>query len=78
MDLLRLAPDIQEAVLDLLLVERSRALLRERDLWRVAAEPLWVEQRRMWREAPQKQRPQEKADLDAAMSVARTAYLAGK
>ncbi len=50
LDLLRLAPDIQEAVLDLPLVEKGRAPLRERDLWRIAAEPLWADQRLAWTE----------------------------
>jgi hypothetical protein len=46
MDLLRLAPDIQEAVRDSPHVETGRPALRERDLWSIAALPLWVEQRR--------------------------------
>ncbi len=50
MDLLRLAPDVQEAVLHLPLVEHGRAPLRERDLWRIAALPLWADQRLAWTE----------------------------
>lgn len=48
MDLLRLAPDIQEAVLDLPRVERGRDPIHGRDLCRLAAEPLWGKQRRIW------------------------------
>ncbi len=48
MNLLHLAPDIQEAILFLPTVETGRTQLSERDLRPVAAEPDWQKQRRMW------------------------------
>ena len=57
MDLLRLAPDIQEALLDLPRVERGRDPIHGRDLCRLAAEPLWAEQRRRWHEIHPKENP---------------------
>jgi hypothetical protein len=48
MDLLCLAPDIQEAVLFLPPVERGRQSLIEKQLRRIAATPTWGKQRRMW------------------------------
>ena len=48
MDLLRLAPDIQEAVLYLPPVNRGRGPKHERALRRIAAEPLWEVQRMAW------------------------------
>ena len=48
MDLLRLAPDVQGAILDLPRVEQGRDPIHGRDLSRLAAEPLWAEQRRIW------------------------------
>jgi hypothetical protein len=49
MNLLMLAPDIQEAVLHLPAVTEGRDPLKEWQLRPVAAEPVWAEQRRMWR-----------------------------
>jgi len=49
-DLLRLAPDIQEAVPAMPRVERGRDPIHGRDLYRVAAAPLGAEQRRRGRE----------------------------
>ena len=49
MDLLRLAPDIQEEIL----FARDRvAGVRHRELLSVAAEPDWSVQRRLWRPMP--------------------------
>jgi hypothetical protein len=50
MNLLNLAPDIQEALLDLPRTERGRDPLRERDMRPIAAEPDWTKQRALWRE----------------------------
>ena len=50
MNLLHLAPDIQEQVLDLPLVERGRDPVTERDLRPIAAELDWRRQRRLWRD----------------------------
>ncbi len=49
MNLLSLAPDIQEAILFLPLTVRGRAPIRESHLRPIAAVPDWREQRRMWR-----------------------------
>jgi hypothetical protein len=51
MNLLMLAPDIQEQVLLMPPVTAGRDPVREWQLRPVAAEPLWAEQRRMWRRA---------------------------
>jgi hypothetical protein len=48
MDLLCLAPDIQEAVLFLPAVDRGREAILEKNLRPVAAVPSWTKQRRMW------------------------------
>lgn len=48
-ELLLLAPDIQEAVLDLPRTVHGRDRVRERDLRGVAAEPCWARQRTTWR-----------------------------
>ena len=48
MDLLRLAPDIQEDVLDLPQVERGRTRIREYDLRSITCLPCWTEQRSAW------------------------------
>ena len=50
MNLLYLAPDIQESLLFLSPVERGRDPLVLRDLLPIAAEPNWQRQRRRWRE----------------------------
>ena len=47
-NLLLLAPDIQEAILDLPPVIKGRDPIRERHLRRIAAEPVWRRQRAMW------------------------------
>jgi hypothetical protein len=49
MNLLMLAPDIQEALLFLPPVEEGRDPIKEWQVRPVAAEPVWAEQRRMWR-----------------------------
>lgn len=49
MNLLSLAPDIQEELLFLPPVQRGRDPLVLRDLLPIAAEPDWRRQRRMWR-----------------------------
>lgn len=48
MNLLLLAPDIQEAVLFLPLIERGREPLVLRQLQEIALEPDWDAQRRVW------------------------------
>lgn len=48
LNLLHLAPDIQEEILFLPPTTTGRDLLTERDLRPVAAEPDWTRQRRMW------------------------------
>ncbi len=48
MNLLHLAPDIQEALLDLPPVLEGRDPVTERDLRPIAAEIGWVQQREMW------------------------------
>jgi hypothetical protein len=50
MNLLHLAPDIQEAILDLPRVERGHDPVTERDLRPIAAIVDWRKQRREWRE----------------------------
>ena len=50
MGLLQLAPDIQEAVLDLPRTVRGRDPVTERDLRPVVAEPEWERQREVWLE----------------------------
>ena len=49
MNLLSLAPDIQEAVLFLPPTERGRDHIKERELRPIAAVADWGRQRRMWR-----------------------------
>lgn len=49
MNLLCMAPDIQEQVLFLPLTERGRDAITERHLRPIAAEASWKKQRRMWR-----------------------------
>ena len=49
MNLLRLAPDIQEALLDQSRVTRGRDIVTERDLRPIAAVIDWGTQRRMWK-----------------------------
>lgn len=48
MDLLHLAPDLQEQVLFLVDHGPHRGSIRHSVLVRVAAEPRWAEQRRLW------------------------------
>ncbi|TWT51752.1 hypothetical protein KOR42_34390 [Thalassoglobus neptunius] len=48
MNLLSLAPDIQEEILFLPRIHRGRDTLLERDLRQIAAEPNWIEQRKRW------------------------------
>ncbi|MBX3385998.1 MAG: hypothetical protein KF768_05455 [Phycisphaeraceae bacterium] len=50
MNLLHLAPDIQEAILNLPRVEKGRDQVTERDLRPISALPDWRKQRRLWRE----------------------------
>jgi hypothetical protein len=51
MNLLMLAPDVQETLLFLPAVEAGRDPVKEWQVRPIAAEPLWAEQRRMWRRA---------------------------
>ena len=48
MAFLHLAPDIQDALLDLPPVERGRDPITERDIRPIAGETGWMRQRRMW------------------------------
>ena len=48
MNLLNLAPDIQEALLSLSPVETGRDVVTERDLRPIAAIPDWRKQRKEW------------------------------
>lgn len=48
MNLLLLAPDIQEALLDLPRTVAGHDAVTERDLRRIASEPLWDRQRALW------------------------------
>lgn len=50
MNLLHLAPDIQEAILDLPRTLKGRDPICERDLRAIAGVPEWAKQRTMWRE----------------------------
>ena len=50
MDLLLLAPDIQEEILFLPLVESGEDPVHERQLRRIVATPEWGKQRRAWRD----------------------------
>jgi len=50
MNLLLLAPDIQEQILFLPRTTRGRDPVRERNVRPIAAQPLWSEQRRLWRQ----------------------------
>jgi hypothetical protein len=49
MNLLNLAPDIQEALLFLSPTEGGRDQIKEWQVRPIAAEPCWATQRRMWR-----------------------------
>jgi hypothetical protein len=49
MNLLNLAPDIQEAILFLPAVEAGHDLIREWQARPIAAEAVWVRQRRIWK-----------------------------
>lgn len=49
MNLLNLAPDIQEALLFLSPIEAGRDPIKEWQVRPIAAEPNWERQRRMWR-----------------------------
>jgi hypothetical protein len=58
MNLLNLAPDIQEAILFLLHVPAGRDPVSERQIRCIAAEPDWRMQWRMWQDPlPQRQVP---------------------
>jgi hypothetical protein len=48
MNLLQLAPDIQEAILFLSRLQRGRELIQEHQIRPIAANPDWVAQRRLW------------------------------
>lgn len=52
MNLLHLAPDIQEAILHLPRVTSGKDPITERDLRPIVAEPNWQKQRRAWRLIP--------------------------
>jgi len=50
MNLLNLAPDIQEAILFLPPIEAGRDMVKEWQVRPITAEPRWQDQRRMWRQ----------------------------
>ncbi len=50
MNLLLLAPDIQETILNLPLVTNGRDSISERELRRIVAEPDWQRQLELWNE----------------------------
>ncbi len=50
MNLLHLAPDLQEAILSMPLVRSGRDPVTEHDIRPIAAEVGWAAQRRLWRE----------------------------
>lgn len=52
MNLLHLAPDIQEALLFLPATERERDAIAERELRPIAAIPSWSKQRQVWARRP--------------------------
>lgn len=64
MNLLHLAPDIQEAILFLPRTDGSRAPIAERHLRPIAAVPDWRKQRRMWERLLVKRQP-DVAAIDA-------------
>jgi len=49
MNLLNLAPDIQEAILFLPRTVKGRDPIKEKDMRPIAAVPHWTHQRKMWR-----------------------------
>lgn len=53
MNLLLLAPDIQEELLFLPQIQRGKELVQEHKLRRIAAVPDWQKQRRLWEEHAQ-------------------------
>jgi hypothetical protein len=57
MDLLALAPDIQETVLFLPPVVSGRQPIIEKQLRPIAALPCWSKQRRMWQQRSERQAP---------------------
>jgi len=57
MNLLNLAPDIQEAILFLPRTDRGFDPISERQIRRIAAEPDWRRQRRLWRALKGNSRP---------------------
>ena len=64
MNLLHLAPDIQEAILDLPRVEHGRDPITERDLRPIAAVIDWRKQRRLWRELGDRANRQDRSFAD--------------
>ena len=56
MNLLMLAPDLQEALLFLPPVQRGRDTIREWQVRPIAAEPVWAKQRRRWSDLARTQR----------------------
>jgi hypothetical protein len=53
MNLLNLAPDLQETLLHLPLIERGRAQIHLRQMQSIASVPDWRKQRRLWHELQQ-------------------------
>ena len=61
-NLLNLAPDIQEAILFLPPVPGDREAVSEREVRSIAAEPDWGRQRKMWAAGSNHQAPQKRGD----------------
>lgn len=63
MNLLHLAPDIQEAILDLPPVQHGRDPITERDLRPIAAVSDWTFQRKVWSETARRSLPSQARNL---------------
>lgn len=70
MNLLNLAPDIQEEILFLPRTVKGRDPIRERDVRPIAAVPYWNRQRKMWK-ALLKERMRKLPDAQDAARAAR-------
>ncbi|WP_442511605.1 hypothetical protein SH528x_003287 [Novipirellula sp. SH528] len=78
MNLLHLAPEIQEQILDLPRITAGRAPVTERDIRRVAGSPNWRKQKRLWRQIGGKitdPKPLRKKDAAQTPLVSQTSAL---
>ena len=69
MNLLNLAPDIQEEILFLPRTVKGRDPIRERDVRPIAAVPHWNRQRKMWKALPKERMPKLPDAQDAARAA---------